>query len=137
MNYMSEVAKMLGVELGERFKLDLHDELDNKYYGDNEYYLCEDGMKLDKEGHACSNADMLWFLLCGKYAIKRKPWKPNNSGWYYCIDELGVLSCEQWFGESIDINYYKLGNCYRTKEEAEANIEKWKAFYASDEVLEI
>lgn len=35
------------------------------------------------------------------------------------------------------MNYYKLGNCYRTKAEAEFNRDKWMAFYASDEVLEV
>ncbi len=137
MNYMSEVAKMLGVELGERFKLDLKDELDNKYYGDNEYYLCEDGMKLDKEGHVCSNADMLWFLLCRKYAIKRKPWKPNKYETYLLIDEDGLVSYDEWMGTSTDLNYYKLGNCYRSQEEAEKNKQKWIDFYSSDEVLEV
>ena len=37
----------------------------------------------------------------------------------------------------IDRMLYKLGNFYRTAEEAEANRDKWVAFYASDEVLEV
>ena len=38
---------------------------------------------------------------------------------------------------SNHVNRYKLGNCYRTREEAEANRDKWVAFYASDDVLEV
>lgn len=137
MNYMPEVAKMLGVELGERFNLDLQDELDKKYYGDNEYYLCEDGVKLDKEGYACTSSDLMWFLICGKYAIKRKPCKPKINDVYYFIDEDGFIFDDSWDDSYMDIVLYKLGNCYRTQEEAERNRQKWIDFYASDEVLEV
>lgn len=126
MNYMSEVAKILGVELGEEFSVGT--------LGVN-YVLTNDGLFYATDRSRCDH--ILVNILTDGTDINRKPWMPKNGGWYYCIDVLGCLGCEQWFGESVDINYYKLGNCYRTKEEAEANREKWKAFYASDEVLEV
>lgn len=135
MNYMKEVAKMLGVEIGERFKIDF--SIYNSCNSNFDYYLSREGIVLDKEGHGCCSNDILCELLRGNYIIKRKPWKPNNNDVYYIIDEKGYSSCEQWCNDSLDLNYYKIGNCYRTAEEAEANREKWNAFYASDEVLEV
>ena len=136
-NYMSEVAKMLGVELGERFNINFFDYYDNKYYGDNVYYLCDDGIKLDKDGHACSTADMLLFILCGKYTIKRKPWKPNFDEEFYVVQANGSISRKFWDDCTTHYSYYKLGNCYRTVEDAKADKEKLVAFYNSDEVLEV
>ena len=134
MNHMAEVAKLLGVELGERFKVVFAGV---QYAVD--YYLSEDGIKIDEEGAVCKQ-DLLKDLICGEYSIKRKPWKPKDGDvyWYVCAD--GDLAVEEWWEsakEICDMNTYKLGNCYRTKEEAEANREKWIKFYASDDILEV
>lgn len=134
---MSEVAKMLGVELGERFELNLYDEYDKKAYGDNEYYLCENGVKLDKKDRVCISSDLLLWILCGRVTIKRKPWKPQLDEYYWHIDVDGSHHLTAWQGVSFDRNYYKLGNCYQTAEEAKANRDKWVAFYKTDEVLEV
>lgn len=133
-NHMAEVAKILGVELGERFKI-----VDVDYDYVFNYYLSEDGIKIDEEDMECE-PDLLRDLICGVYTIKHKPWKPKNNVayWYVCPD--GSVEYDTWWEcaqEVCDINLYKLGNCYRTREEAEANRDKWVAFYGSDEVLEI
>ena len=139
-NHMSEVAKMLGVELGEEFMCS------NGY----EYILKDNGIiesRYSNDARFCESifSATLNDLLNGKLTIKRKPWKPKDDENYWYIDENG----EAWSGEawrnrfddceyaSDHMNYYKLGNCYRTREEAEANRDKWVAFYASDEVLEV
>ena len=133
-NYMAEIAKMLGVELGERFNI-------TNCRGD--YYFTDSDFKRD--GDELAFYSTLYSILNGTYTIKRKPWKPEDNENYWYIDENG----EAWSGEawrnrfddceyaSDHMNYYKLGNCYRTREEAEANRDKWVAFYASDEVLEV
>jgi hypothetical protein len=56
---------------------------------------------------------------------------------YYFLDRNGDADCSYWNDNFVDICLYKLGNCYRTAQEAEVNRDKWKAFYASDEVLEV
>ena len=134
MNYMSEVAKMLGVELGERFKINFDIYYSN---GNNnfDYYLSDDGIKLDREGYGCISNDILCNLLYGNYTIK--PWKPQYDGIFYYVDELGYVYTDVWNDTSDAINYYKLGNCYKTKEEAEKHSAKWIEFYKSDEVLEV
>ena len=78
-------------------------------------------------------------ILTGTYTIERKPWKIKEGDEFYYIDCDGIVTHFLTAGCDADdyINYYKLGNCYRTEKEALANREKWKAFYESDEVLEV
>ena len=137
-NHMPEVAKMLGVELGEKFRI-IHVG-SNKPISEYDYYFTNKDVEIDKEGRACSGEYLLTHLVYGDYIIKRKPWVPKDGEIYWYVDEQGDV----WSDEFDDckcvsnhLNYYKLGNCYRIKEEAEANRDKWIAFYASDEVLEV
>ena len=129
MNYMKEVAKMLGVEIGEGFYINTH--------GDFEFVFTENGLFTMHGSAVCNNT--LNSLLSGTAFIKRKPCKPEDGDEFYYVDYAGypVHFCTKGCDPDDYLNYYKLGNCYRTKKEAEANSEKWKAFYASDEVLEV
>lgn len=135
MNYMEQVAKMLGVELGEKFKINF-DRFDN-CNRNFDYYLSKSGIVLDSKDHSCISNDVLCGLIYGYYTIKRKPWMPNMRQEYLFVDEGGRIEYNEWMNTSTDLNYYKIGNLYRTKEEAEANIDKWTSFYESDEVLEV
>ena len=129
-NYMAEVAKMLGVELGEEF------ECSNGY----KYVLKEDGIIESKYSDRFSTntfSSALVALLNGELTIKHKPWKPKESDTYYYVNQEGHVISFRWWNTYTEILLYKLGNCYRTEEEAEANRDKWIAFYASDEVLEV
>lgn len=124
MNYMSEVAKILGVDMNQDFECN----------GMNYTY------RITENGLTCSGsygADSLMMILNGKLAIKHKPWKPKYGDIYYCVNSLGCALDEQWYGDFIDVLHYKIGNCYKTRDEAEANIDKWISFYESDEVLEV
>ena len=129
---MAEVAKLLGVEIGEEF------EISNN--GNAVVKLTKSGLEIVScLGPLIDNAESVCLrnLLTGGYIIKRKPWKPKDNDHYYRINECGNVECDEWLSFGEDIVWYKLGNCYRTKEEAEANRDKWLAFYASDEVLEV
>lgn len=127
-NYMADVAKMLGVEIGEIFEI-------NKCNWS--YVLCYDGMICTEGGYMANG--ILNDLLTGRLTIKRKPWKPQMHDVFWYVDEqgeavrciLGLCCCK------CGKNFYKIGNCYKTREEAEANRDKWVSFYASDEVLEV
>lgn len=136
-NHMEQVAKMLGVELGEEFEVVFPNE-PNHY---TSAVLRENGIDLIKTniiGPSPWNVYCLLGLLKGDFFIKHKPWKPKDDEYYYVVDADGSIEVEQWcVDNAIDMNYYKLGNCYRTREEAKANRDKWIAFYASDEVLEV
>ena len=130
MNHMAEIAKMLGVELDEEF------ECSNGH----KYILREDGIFESKyiDGFSTNKfAPALVALLNGEIVIKHKPWKPSEGDRYWHISSTGSAAYYRWIDHPIDILFYKIGNCYRTQEEAEANRDKWVAFYASDEVLEV
>lgn len=134
MNHMAEVAKMLGIELGEEFCIKEQPDIKCVIYNDNLYvYPVSDGI------YTLPSPEMtLGRLLNGSITLKRKPWKPKYGEEYFCVTALeGTVFLNIWRDVWMDITYYKLGNCYRTREEAEANRDKWVAFYASDEVLEV
>ena len=129
-NYMAEVAKMLGVELGEEF------ECSNGY----KYVLREDGIIESKYRDKFSTntfSPALVALLNGELTIKRKPWKPSIDDTFWLVDQNGDLISSKWRKYTEQLDLYKLGNCYRTYEEAGVNRDKWVTFYASDEVLEV
>ena len=135
MNHMAEVAKMLGVELGERFTII---DLDGEIMGTA--IIDECGFKLIEYNVNYTNSwhqYALENLLTGKYIIKRKPWKPPKGDKYWHISSNGSADYYCWTDDTLDFLTYKLGNCYRTREEAEANRDKWVKFYASDEILEV
>ena len=104
MNNMEKVAEMLGVKLGERFKV-----------GGGEYYIDKDGMRNDKGGRY---AGILNSLLTGEYTIEKLPWKPKNGDDYF----VGTMGCSasinSWRGDYFDYALYYTGNCFRTREEA-------------------
>ena len=131
-NHMAEVARMLGVELGEEFKVACNGCVD-----DDNYCFAKNGIyNISKNSY--ERPGMLVNLLTGITTIKRKPWKPKYGEEYWHVTTFdGRIGLNVWCDVWKDINYYKLGNCYRTREEAEANRDKWVKFYASDEVLEV
>lgn len=81
-------------------------------------------------------------VKCNGYSIeieecekKNKSWKPKFDEKYYSIGVDGSVEDGVWMNDFLDYSLYKLGNCYRTIEEARANRSKWGKFYDSDEVL--
>ena len=135
-NYMAEVAKMLGVEMGEVFIVEVPSHPN---------YHVEAFFRVDGLGFTQCNVpgEALWIphvlknLITGIYTIKHKPWKPKPDERFYVVTYDGTVMHKHWDNCSTHINYYKLGNFYRTYGEADANRDKWVSFYASDEVLEI
>ena len=125
-NHMEEVAKMLGVGLGEYFKIG---GLYNTYV-----FTCSGLFNVD---HDTPADDVFTKLVAGRFTIKRQPWKPKLDGTYYSIGPGGVLEQGRWLGDFIDVAMYRLGNCYRTADDAAKDRDKWIAFYASDKVLEV
>ncbi len=103
-NYMEKVAEMLGVKLGEKFKIN----------GDV-YWLDKDGL-MDDTGHQIFST--LGRLVIGQYTIEKLPWKPKNGDDYF----VGTMGCgasiNSWRGDYFDYALYYTGNCFRTREEA-------------------
>lgn len=132
-NYMKEVAKMFGVELGEYFKV--YDEEMNYPF---DYYFSNHGLMVDKGASILEANGVLRELLLGRYKIRRHPCKPNNQESYWYVDKKGNICADYWNDENMySINLYKLGNCYFSYEDAKADRDKWIAFYSSENVLDI
>lgn len=122
MNYMSEIAKMLGIELREEFMCN-----------EKTYYLSQTGLFEVREDSHCGYDDYtLVNILTGTLAIQRKSWKPNEYEIFWRIDAFGNPVLDKWTGHSRQVACYNLGNCYRTEADAKKYRDKWVAFYASD-----
>lgn len=123
-NLIPEIAKMLGVELGEEFKIKGHEELT--------YRFASDGLKLtyDNNIELSDIAAKVAFvaLLNGKDEIVKMPWKPKKEErcWYIitdpdCDNEESLIAVEDWWYGSFDEQIaLKAGVVFRTREEAEA-----------------
>ena len=123
---MNEVAKILGVKIGECFDIDTKE---GKFVFDN------NGLYSMNYQDYCPA--ILCQMLAGRLKIKCIPWSPQFGETYYLIIPSGNVESSTWLNAVADISLYKLGNCYPTKGVAEQHRDKWIAFYASDEVLEV
>lgn len=131
-NHMEEVAKLLGLELYEEFTVPV--------YNQNKYQIRKEGLCVFCDGFWDGRLDCSFLLEClllGKYEIVKSPWEPKIDEPYYFVNSEGHVVSECNADFMFDKNMIKLGNCYRNAKEAENNIEKWKKFYNSDDVLEI
>ena len=132
-NHMAEVAKMLGVELGEEFEVSV--------YSSRKYKITESGISVYDDDIWKSSMPSASFilenLLVGRCTIERKPWKPSVDDILWLVDQNGDLISSKRRKYTEQLVLYKIGNCYRTYEEAGANRDKWVAFYESDDVLEV
>lgn len=58
--------------------------------------------------------------------VKRKVWKPQIGEHYWYLSGDGNIGTITWCGSNLDADRYKLGNCFRTEEEAKFAREKKK-----------
>ena len=132
MNYMADVAAMLGVELCEEFQTVYLDKV----------YICkitEAGIEIiDTETTEEFSTGCLNALLRGSSKVtKLKSWVPRYEQKYYIIDHHGCVAEETWLDAYVDIVNYKLGNCYHSHADAIANRSKWLQFYFSREQIDV
>ena len=64
--------------------------------------------------------------LVKKSTGENKVWKPKYDEKYYYIDVDGECYLVSWNDSDINNNLYTIGNCFKTKEEAEFAVEKQK-----------
>ena len=117
MNYYKKIAEMLGVELDEEFSLKNNDDeiLSSKYK-----VTASDGL-LFKWNNNWGRSNRIIEIINGKLTIVKLPWKPKKGEpyWYYSAGwkEATLMQCED---NLCDMLYWKIGNCFRTEEEAKA-----------------
>ena len=124
-NYMNDVAKLLGIELNEEFKIETFL---------NPYKLTEQGLffKNNKEWEYADAT--LSDLLAGKIEIVKSQWKPRINEVYYCPSNNFLFSVEnEWFNTVEDKALFKCVLVFQTEEECEKALpELRKIFYLSE-----
>lgn len=124
-NLLPEIAKMLDVEMYEKFKIE-------GMSSDLVFRIGVDGLEMERFDYA--EDDRIWVtlascnfvdLLTGKTKIVKLPWKPMQGDVYYTfirdrIDRTCTLVSYRWDGCVIDIALLKVGWVYRTRAEAAA-----------------
>lgn len=121
-NLIPEIAKMLGVELGEEFKV-----AGDKDFEQKTFYLTARGLKVkldqcpEKEIPAMAVLDSLLF---GDTEIIKLPWKPQYDQPYWTfrwIANKNRLDVWQnvWFNSVEEVALLKAGWVFRTREEAQ------------------
>lgn len=129
--YIKRVAELLGVEIGEVFTVTINCEetIDS-------YMFMDSGLKrLNAKGDCWDSVtdNTLELLLNETYAIVKKPWIPKEMGYYYWIDNTGRVQHEKFVSSVfVDSLRVHIGNSFKTREEAEANIEKWLEYMKQD-----
>lgn len=129
MNHMKQIAEMLGVELGEEFKV--------RYKGSGE--VDDEIIKINEDGlhvKGYENAAiyiledlLLKKLIDGSLEVVKLPWKPKNREKYWYVNTLGYIHSDIFDSYTVDLLWYKAGRVYRTYEEAKAHLEEDKRYW--------
>ena len=124
-SHMKEVAKLLGVELGEVFFI-------KEYPSDSKIYLkfTENGLEqsLDKDSWTKATGRVWERIITGALKINKLPWKPREGEKYY-VPRIAIRPydrhyCYYWDNSGVDIKRYDMGIVCKTPEEAIALTEK-------------
>lgn len=123
-NHMEEVAKLLGVELEEEFRIE-------GTHVDYIYKISEKGLFLRCSGRDWWEEvpDTLVQMLAGRTRkIIKLPWKPHIGEKFYipCIHTEPEYMCNvyYWNNDDYDKEYYHMGLICKTSEEAVALTKK-------------
>lgn len=112
MNYMENVAKMLGVELEEEFMIDSSDKV---------YRFFKNGLCYQCSGAWLPAEYQFFDLIKGDSKIIKLPWQPKNGDKYYHpASNFKDIYYAGWGNTIFDIALKEAGMIFKTKEECEA-----------------
>ena len=121
MTYYKQFAAMLGLELGEEFRtVEPNSEQESK----DVYRIEDDGVYSAVSSNAAlwgrTQSTIVDRLLGGVLEVVHKPWKPSEGYKYWWYSIAWGQAIDNEFNSSIgDLLHWKVGNCFKTKEEAE------------------
>lgn len=121
-NLIPKIAKMLGVEIGEEFKVDKYDEMTFKFA--ENMLITRADFKGAKWGITYV---VLSELLGGDIEIVKLPWKPKMYEEYWMFGKLGkkwIVGTLSWKELPYEILLFDKGWVYRTRAEAQAALPK-------------
>lgn len=113
-NLIPDIAEMLGVELGEKFKIK---------GGVGTYEFGLEGLW----GDYGTDAEALEAILCGSAEVVKLPWKPKKGDVYFSFAPLGdkwVVRSLWWGGFPEEYALFDKGWVYRSEEAAQAALPK-------------
>lgn len=120
-NLVPQTAKMLGVAVGEKFKVDL-----NRWSGT--YLFGEDGLVgLNHMDYWVPCPELFTLLINGKAKIIKLPWKPEKGDAYFTFELLDgkwIVRSFWWGGFPNEYALLDKGWVYRTCKEAQAALPK-------------
>lgn len=121
-NLIPEIARMLGVELGEEFKIKGYDGLTYKLTDNGLELTTVDGQKTKWFDHGALSS-----LLKGKMEIIKLHYRPDYRQMYWTFglkDGIWVVVPREWEDYPAEILLADKGWTYRSKEEAEDALPK-------------
>lgn len=120
MNYYKQFAEMLGLEFEQEFVLtDVDGNRKDKYT----YKITEDGLLYKSPpfiNWSISSLGTIGKLLDGDVKAIPKQWKPEKGEKYWTYSEIWEeVDSFEWKGSYCDLLLWKVGNCFKTRDEAE------------------
>ena len=119
MNYWKQFALILGLELGQEFILtDSYGKRKDGYT----YKITKNGFlyksQINDDWYG-ERSETIERILNGYDKVVPKPWKPKERERYWLHSEtLNQTIYRTWYGQNYDLLLWKLGNCFKTEEEA-------------------
>lgn len=86
----------------------------------------ENNITVNMENLSEEERKQLMKIIKKSNGCKRNLWKPNYGRKYFYINNCGRIMNSEWYDDRIDSEFYKIGNCFKTKEEAEFELERIK-----------
>lgn len=116
MNYYKKIAEMLGVELGEEFRLK---ENKTKNILIPIYKITqEEGLMYSVNRNEFDRSVSLMSIINGSFSVVKLPWKPKKGDRYCYYSTKGQVNYAMWEDLCSELILWKAGNCFKTEEEA-------------------
>lgn len=120
-NYMADIAKMLGVELEEEFKVDSSNAI---------YKFFENGLCFQCGGAWLRADNILIDLIKGDSKIVKLPWQPKEGDvYYYPGDKFNAVYHSIWGNSVFGFALKEAGFIFKTYEECEAALPELRKKY--------
>lgn len=116
-NLMTELAKLLGVELGEEFIIENKERKETVVLAMDGFHVIQPNDVVGPD-----HGKLLSKVLQGLYEVKIIPWEPKEDEQFYRPNIISkAVSNEKWCGSTLNYALKVFGMVYRTREEAEAH----------------